>query len=526
MAGRRAVPLQLVIPLVVVAACVLLPLLYLVARAVGAGPEPWRSVLRPRTFHVLARTVLLGATVTGASVVISLPLAWLVTRTDLPFRRSLSVLAALPLAVPSYVAGSVVVSALGPRGMLQGVLERLFGVARLPQIYGFPGATLTVVLVSYPLLFLNIQASLRRMSPSLEEASRSLGRGSWRTFLGVVLPQLRPAISSGALLVALYALSDFGAVSLLRYETFTWSIYLQYQTAFDRSTAAVFCLILVALALLILFLEARTRSAGPPPFGAPSGGGRPPAVVKLGRWRWPALLFCAAVVLVALAMPAGVLAYWLVRGMLRGETVGLPGGSALGSMYASSLAAAVVLLLALPVALYTARYPGKVSTLLEQAAYLGYSLPGITVALSLVFFGVRAVPWAYQSMGFLVFAYLIRFLPQAVGACRAALLKINRHLEEAARSLGQPPRRVLATVLLPLMRQGLLAGAALVFFSTMKELPVTLILSPVGFRTLATAIWSASSEAFFARAAAPSLLLILISAVPLVLFTLRREHGA
>ncbi|MFW6180733.1 MAG: ABC transporter permease, partial [Spirochaetota bacterium] len=138
----------------------------------------------------------------------------------------------------------------------------------------------------------------------------------------------------------------------------------------------------------------------------------------------------------------------------------------------------------------------------------------------------RAVPWAYQSMGFLVFAYLIRFLPQAVGACRAALLRINPHLEEAARSLGQPPRRVLATVLLPLMRQGLLAGAALVFFSTMKELPVTLVLSPVGFRTLATAVWSASSEAFFTRAAAPSLLLILVSAVPLALFTLRRAHGS
>jgi iron(III) transport system permease protein len=524
--AQRTAPLHLVIPAVVVAACVLLPLLYLVARAAGAGPEPWLVVLRQRTLQVLARTVVLGAVVTGASAAISLPLAWLVTRTDLPFRRSFSVLSALPLAVPSYVAGSVVVSALGPRGMLQNMLERLFGVSRLPEIYGFPGAALTIVLVSYPLLFLNLQASLKRMSPSLEEASRSLGRGAWRTFLGVVLPELRPAIASGALLVALYALSDFGAVSLLRYETFTWSIYLQYQTAFDRSAAAVYCLILVALALVILLLEARTRGDAPLQAGAPPGIGRQPPVVRLGRWRWPAFLFCASVVLVSLAMPAGVLLYWLVRGMLRGETVSLPVAGALGSVYASSLAAAVVLLLALPVALYTARYPGKVSTILGQAAYLGYSLPGITVALALVFFGVRAVPWAYQSMGFLVFAYLIRFLPQAVGACRASLLRINPHLEEAARSLGQPPRRVLATVLLPLMRQGLLAGAALVFFSTMKELPVTLILSPVGFRTLATAVWSASSEAFFARAAAPSLLLILVSAVPLALFTLRRAHGS
>ncbi|MFQ5878994.1 MAG: ABC transporter permease, partial [Dehalococcoidia bacterium] len=225
---RPSAPAMVWAPAAVVAAGMLLPLAYLVLRALGAGSEPWDLLLRTRTLHILVRTASLTAAVTASSIAIAVPLAWLTARTDLPLRRLWAVLTVLPLAIPSYVGGFVVVAALGPKGMLQGLLSPL-GVERLPEIYGFPGALLTLTLLSYPYALLTVRAALRGLDPALEEASRSLGYGPWRTFRRTTLPHLRPAIAAGGLLVALYTLHDFGAVSLLRYETFTWAIYLQYQ---------------------------------------------------------------------------------------------------------------------------------------------------------------------------------------------------------------------------------------------------------------------------------------------------------
>ena len=185
----------------------------------------------------------------------ALPLAWLTTRTDLPFRRAWVVLTALPLVIPSYVAGFIVVAALGPRGMLQGTLDGPFGVDRLPDIHGFAGALLTLTFLSFPYVVLTVRAAMLRIDPAMEESSRGLGRGNWATFFLITLPLLRPGVAAGGLLVALYTLSDFGAVSLLRYETFTWAIFVQYESALDRTLGAGLSLSLVVLALAIVGLE-------------------------------------------------------------------------------------------------------------------------------------------------------------------------------------------------------------------------------------------------------------------------------
>ena len=384
--GARAPwpPAVIWLPAIVVAIGVLLPLAYLVLRALGAGGEIWELLFRARTLAILGRTVILVVAVTAISLAISLPLAWLTTRTDLPFRRVWSVLTALPLVIPSYVAGFVVIAALGPRGMLQQLLAEPFGVERLPEIYGFPGALLAITAVSYPYLLLALQASLRGLDPCMEEASRSLGHGAWATFRRVTLPQLRPAIAAGVLLVALYTMRDFGAVSLLRYETFTWAIYLQYQTSFDRMVAAALSLVLVALAIIILMIEARTQ--GRARYHRSAAGVRHPQVyVRLGRWRWPALGFCSFVVLLTLVMPMSILAYWAVRGISAGEPFRLAWGSALNSAYVSGLAALITAVAALPVAILAVRYSGQISRLLERATYIGFALPGIVIALALDF---------------------------------------------------------------------------------------------------------------------------------------------
>ena len=521
-ASRRKPPVLVWGPAALVTAAMSLPLAYLVVRSLEEGlAELAEIALDGETFVVLGRSALLAVVVTGASAMIAVPMAWLTTRTDLPGRRTWAVLAALPLVIPSYVGGFVLVSTLGPRGMLQGALEPL-GVERLPEIYGFPGATLALTLFSYPYVFLTVRSPLRGRDPALEEAARSLGSGAWTAFFRVTLPQIIPAIVAGSLLVALYVLSDFGAVSLLQYDSFSREIYIQYRSAFDRTPAAILALMLVALTAAILSLESRTRGRGRYHRSA-AGAARPGTTVALGRWQWPALLFCGGVVVLALAAPVGVLSFWLVRGLVEGEPLRPLWTAAWNSVYASGLAAGVVALAALPVAVLTVRFPGRLSGLVERITYLGYALPGIVLALSLVFLGANYAPWAYQTLGLLVFAYAVHFLPQAVGATRAALLQVSPSLEEAAQGLGKGPAGVVATVTAPLASSGILAGAALVFLTTMKELPATLLLSPTGFETLATRIWSATTSAFFARAAAPALILIGVSAVPMYLLLIRER---
>jgi iron(III) transport system permease protein len=185
------------------------------------------------------------------------------------------------------------------------------------------------------------------------------------------------------------------------------------------------------------------------------------------------------------------------------------------------MAAVVVAALSIPVAVLAVRYPSLPSRIIERLTFTGYALPGIVVALALVFFGTTLALPIYQTIWLLLIAYIVLFFPAALGATRSALLQVSPRLEESARGLGRGQLRTLKDVKVPLIRSGVAAGAALVFLITMKELPATLILGPLGFKTLATSIWSASSEAFFARAAAPALVLILLSSVPMALLMLR-----
>ena len=499
-----------------------IPLAYLVLRTLGAGAETLDLLLRSRTLEILLRSVWLAAAVTGASVAIAVPLAWLTVRTDLPLRNLWSVATALPLVIPSYVGGFLVVLVLGPKGVLQGWLEPL-GVERLPEIFGFPGAAFTLIMLSYPYVLLPVRAALGRMDPSLEETSRILGRSSWDTFFRVTLPLLRPGIAAGALLTALYTLSDFGAVSLLQYETFTWAIYIQYGY-FARDLAAALSLVLVGIALTILVLEARARGRATYYRNA-TGAVRPAPVVRLGRWRWPALALCATVVTLSLAMPMSMLGYWVIRGVAAGEPLLSLWAPARNSLSVSGLAAIVTIAAAVPVAVLAVRFPGRLSSALERFAYIGFALPGVVVALALVFFGIRFATPLYQTLGLLVFAYMVLFLPTAVGAVRSSLLQADPSLEEAARSLGRTPFRTLLEVTVPLARPGILAGAALVFLLTMKELPATLILGPIGFKSLATTVWGAAEEGFFAQAAIGGLVLILAASVPMAFLVLRGERS-
>ncbi len=518
---RRARPVMSVAGLVV-AAVALLPLIYLVIRASDLGWDRVADIVfTSRVQGLLWRTGTLAAAVTASSVAIAVPLAWLTVRTDLPLRRLWVVVTVLPLAIPTYVGGFAFIGALGPRGVLQDWLEP-FGVNSLPSLYGFPGAWLVLTLFTYPYVLLTVRAAIRRLDSSQEDASRTLGQGRWLTFRRVVLPQLRPSITAGALLVALYTLSDFGAVSMLRFDSFTRAIFVQYRASLDRSTAAVLGLVLVAVTLVVLSGESAARRSTAQ-HRVHSGSIRSTPVTPLGRWRWPAFAVVSVLMLIALVIPLAVITTWLVRGLDAREPLRLTTTLIGNSLRASAFGALATVVAAWPVAVLSVRRGGWLGRLVEGACWAGHSLPGLVVALSLVFFGARVAPGLYQTQWLLTLAYVVLFLPQALGAIRASLLQIGPRLEEASHLLGRGWIVTLWRIVAPLARPGIAAGAALVFLTCMKELPATLLLAPTGYPTLATQVWGATSEAFFARAAAPALALVLLSSLPMTLLVLQER---
>ncbi|HEY8449464.1 MAG TPA: ATP-binding cassette domain-containing protein, partial [Bacillota bacterium] len=502
----------------------LLPLAYLGLRAAQVDAGIWELLIRPRTFGLLVNTAALVGTVTLAATLLAMPLAWLTTRADLPGKRFWSVALAVPMAIPSYLLAWSLVAGLGPRGVLQQLVGEPLGIERIPDLHGFVGAALAVTLATYPYAYLGLRAALLRLDPALEEASSCLGHGPLATFVKATLPALWPAITAGGLLVALYTLGDFGAVALMQYETFTYAVYLQYRAGFDRTYGAALSLVLVAATLLLLGVEGMTRRRARYDHLGP-GVARQPKLVRLGPWRWPALLLCGAILALGFVTPTAMVLFWLWRNP--GEGVVNMAESwrvAAQSFWASGLAAGVTLALALPVALVAVRGSGRWAWGIERVVYLSHALPGIVVAFSLLFFAVQAARPIYQTLPLLLAAYAVLFLPKAVGPLRGSLLQCSPHVEEAARTLGATARRVMGSITLPLIRPGLVAGGALVFLNAMKELPATLLLSPSGFRTLATTVWSATEEGFYDRAAPTALLLMLVSFIS-VFFLFGEESG-
>lgn len=517
MRAARAAPAWLLIAGAAVAAAAVLPAAYLFVVVVGNFGEALETAFSSRTAAVLARTLALIAAVTVTAVCLALPVGWLTVRTDLPGRRLWAVLCTLPLVIPSYVGAYIFIAALGPNGMLRDAL----GVESLPSVYGFGGAWIVLSLFTYPLVLLPLRGALRRLDPQLEDAARAMGRRPSQVFREIVMPQLWPVLAAGGLLVALYTASDFGAISLLRFDAFTREIYISYRSSFDRTATAALGAVLVVVMLALLLLSSRLRSArvvhrlGP-------GAARPAPPYRLGAWRWPAFGFCAALVTVAFALPVGVLIYWAAEGLSTGgaswsRAAALSGNSVLVSAPTAALGAVA----ALVVAALVVRYPSRVSRLLERASHAGYALPGILVALSLVFFATRLVPPLYQTAALLVFAITILYLPLGIGPIGASLVQVSPRIEEAARSLGRGRAEVFRTITAPLARSGLLAAAALIFLHAMKELPAPLILAPIGFETLATDIWTQTSFGFYEASAIPALLLLAIAAVPVYLLAER-----
>ena len=479
------------------------PVLHLTARAFEAD-DPVGLLGSARVARLVWATLRLGVTVALLGLLVGVALAWLLERTDLPGRSVLGVVAVLPLVVPSYVSALALVAAFGPEGLLWEV----------PGLVGFWGATFALVLSTYPYVLLVARAGLAASDPALEDAARALGSNRQEVFLRVVLPQLRPALSAGTLLTLLYVLSDFGAVAIMRYDTLTRGIFLEYRSSFDRAPAAMLGVVLVAITLVLIVAERAVRGRpAPPQLVAGRGHVR---LTQLGRWRAAAIAAVTLPGILGVGVPVGVLSWWASDSADLLGALGELSTPAATSLLLSGAAAIVAVLLALPVALVAVRHRSSLGRATEVLALSGHALPGLVVALALVFLAARYLPFAYQTLGLVVAAYVVRFLPEALASVRSSLATLDPAVEEVARTLGRGRLRVATTVTLPLIRGGLAAGAALVFLTAMKELPATLLLRPAGTDTLAVRVWTGASEGFYAQAAPAGLLLVAASALVLI----------
>lgn len=490
--ARRRAPLWLVIIAIFVALLALVPLAFIIWIAVQTGWETvFALVFRPRVGELLVNTVLLVALTVPIAIVLSVSLAWLTERSDLPGARLWAWLCVAPLAIPAFV-------------------HSYAWITMVPGLHGLWAGVLVSVIAYFPFLYLPVSAALRRLDPALEDAAAALGLGPRRVFWRVVLPQLRLAICGGSLLVGLHLLAEYGLYVFIRFDTFTTAIVDQFQSTFNGPAANMLAGVLVSCCFVLLGLEVLVR--GEERYArVGSGAARYQQRTSLGRATIPSLLLLVVTTLLALGVPFVTIGGWLAAGgadVWRFDEIGLALGQTLFLALAGALLATVA---AMPMAWISIRAPGPLQRLLEGCNYIVGSLPGVVIALALVTITVRIALPLYQTLFTILVAYALMFLPRALVSLRASIAQAPVELERAASSLGRPPLQALWSTTVRLSAPGAAAGMALVALGIMNELTATQMLAPNGTRTLAMAFWSYSGEIDYASAAPYAFIMVAMS---------------
>ena len=448
-------------------------------------------VFRGRVGDLLVNTVLLELCTVPLTIVLSVSLAWLTERTDLPGARLWAWLAVAPLAVPAFV-------------------HSYAWISLLPGLKGLAGGVLVSVLAYFPFLYLPVAAQLRRLDPAIEDAAASLGLTPWQVFFRAVLPQLRLAICGGSLLVGLHLLAEYGLYVMIRFDTFSTAIVDQFQSTFNGPAANMLGGVLVACCLVLLALEAFLR--GDERYARiGSGAARPADKRRLGRMLVPALVLNVATAALALGVPFVTLTRWLYLGGAEIWRLDLVGGAFTQTLVLAIAGGLMATIAAVPMAWLSVRAPGRLQRVFEACHYYVGSLPGVVVALALVTITVRLFLPLYQTFATLFLAYGMLFLPRALVGLRASIAQAPVELERAAMALGRTPFQALRQTTMRLAAPGVAASTALVALGITNELTATLMLSPNGVETLATKFWSLTSEIDYVAAAPYALMMVLLS---------------
>ena len=470
--------------------------------------------------------LLLG--VGSGTAVLGTGLAALVALCEFPGRRFFSVALVLPLALPGYVLAVVFIDLLGYTGPLATWLREVGGPA-LPEIRSRAGLIAVMTLALYPYVYLIAREAFASQGARALEAARALGMGPWRAFAHASLPMARPWIAGGVLLVLMETLADFGTVAAFNYDTFTTAIYKAWFALFSTDTALQIAAVMLIVVVALVALEAATRQRQ----SFATLGHRSTVRVPLGKRAWIATASCMLVLALALLLPVSRLLWNAFAHLSDLDARYL--ATIRNALSLASIAAVATTAAAFAIAMAARARPGLLTTVTTRLATFGYGLPGALLAIGLYVPMARFSTWLANRHGIdmtlegglllLLVAYGIRFTAVAHAPVAGGLLRVKPSLLEAARSLGVTGRRQLHTVHWPLLRGSFATAALLVFVDVMKEMPITLMMRPFGWDTLATRVFELTSEGEWARAALPSLAIVLVGLVPMILLT-RREKTA
>lgn len=472
------------------------------------------------TTHLLPDYLLqTGLLVVGVSILVlsfGVGSAWLVTAFDFPLRKLAEWMLILPLAIPSFI-GAIAYAGLTDYA---GPIRTFLRFVALPDPYidvmNIYGVILVMSAVLYPYVYLTSRASFLMQSGTLIEASRSLGLGMSRTFFKVVMPVTWPAMIAGLSLVIMEVLNDYGTVKYFGVSTFTTGIFKSWLALGDLPSAIFLSVILVVFVLALLLLEEWSR--GRRRFVSENQE-KHHSRVQLTKGRAAGALVVVLVpIFVGFLIPVGQMLFWLVLSFDRVDWSRL--FQIVGNTVALSLATGVILMVVALIMAYGYRllkiprfwiYASKVSL-------LGYALPGAVTAIGII---ATLLMWnsnlALLGVVGLLFGYQVRFFAVGFQAVESGFKKVPQSVDDAALTLGSGPLKNLFRIHMPLLRTSLLSGFILTFVDVTKELPITLILRPFNFETLATNAFQYATDEMAPASAAASLFIIFVGLVPVYL---------
>ena len=527
----RALPALL---LVLLAFVLSLPVLALVGSWTQWNAES-AQILREMAATVLPEylwvTVQLAVMVGIGVVAMGVPAAVLVTVFDFPGRRSFEWLLLLPLAMPAYVTAYAYTDFLQFSGPLQSWLRASFGLEGrlLPEVRSVWGAAWVFSFSLYPYVYLLSRTALAERAPQLMEAARLLGASLPRRLREVALPMARPALAAGTALALMEVLADYGVSAYFGIQTFTAGIYKAWLSMDNRIAAAQLATVLLALVMVLLWLEQRAqrrlRFAGSATARASSSEARP--IELRGARGALAWVLCLLPVLMGFVLPVG----FMLRPLSADWSV-LPWDRFLiwtwNSVRLGSITAVLAVLAAWLLAYSLRRAPTLLRRAAVQVVSLGYAVPGAVIVVGLLLpVGWLQARWPDSGIGAvvtvtvwgLVWAYLVRFVSVALQSMQSGYARVPRSLDESARMLGAGGVELAARVHWPLLRRAGFAAALLVFVDVMKELPATIVLRPFNTDTLAVVANQLARDERLGEAALPSLALVLVGLVPVILLS-------
>lgn len=495
----KKIPIWLTGLILLIALPLTLPFLYVAMRSWQVGINRAVELLfRPRMWDLLSNTLTMMAGVTLISIVLGIACALLFQRYRFFGKTFFQTAITLPLCIPAFVSCFTWISLTF-------------------RVEGFWGTVMIMSLSSFPLAYLPVEAALKRISLSYEEVSLSLGKSRLQTFFSAILPQLKPAIGSSVLLIALHMLVEFGAVSILNYPTFTTAIFQEYEMSYNNNTAALLSAVLMAVCGIVVFGESIFRDKAKI-YHSGKGVARPYPVKTLKLpGQIGAIVFLSSLLTLGIIIPFGVLIHWMMVGTSGTFALVSVFDAFIRSLSVSALGAILTILCALPLVWASVRYRNFLTVWIDRLPFLLHAVPGLVIALSLVYFSINYTPAVYQTFIVVILAYFMLYLPMAQTTLRTSLEQLPKGMEQVGATLGRGHFFIFRTLVLPSILPGITAAFALVFLKLMKELTATLLLTTDDVHTLSTAVWEYTSDAQYAAATPYALMLVLFSGIPVFL---------